>query len=228
MKGLGLIGKKVGMTTIFDTKGNAIPVTVLNVGPCFITQKKTVATDGYNAIQVGFEKIKTRYERRKVNGKITKKVVAPNRPIAGHFKKANVEPMKHLFEFRLNDVEKFQVGQELKINEIFQEETVVDVVGISKGKGFAGGVKRHHWKGGHETHGSMHHRAVGSIGASSSPSRVYKNQSMPGRMGGVRVTVQNVKVVKVDAEKNMLLIRGAVPGFNGGLIVCKQAILASK
>lgn len=228
MKSLGLLGRKVGMTTIFDDKGNSIPVTVLALGPCYVVQKKTVATDGYNAIQIGFEKAKARYERRRVNGKVVKKVVFPNKPLSGHFKKANLEAMQNLIEFRVEDIDKYQVGQELKVDQIFGENLRVDVMGISKGRGFAGGVKRWHWKGGSETHGSMFHRAVGSIGASSSPSRVYKNQSMPGRMGGKKVTVQNIKVVKIDADKNMVLVNGAVPGARGGLVVCKQAVLAQK
>lgn len=228
MKGLGLIGKKVGMTTIFDANGNAIPVTVLNLGPCFVIQKKTVATDGYDAIQLGFEKIKARYERRKVDGKVVRKAVNPNKPAAGHFKKANVEPLRHLFEFRVSNVDAYQVGQEVKLEEVLKEDALVDIMGVSKGRGFAGGVKRWHYKGGHETHGSMHHRAPGSIGASSAPSRVYKNQHMPGHMGSRKVTVMNMKIVKVDSEKNMVLVRGAVPGANGGVVVCRQAALSAK
>lgn len=228
MKGLGLLGKKVGMTTIFDENGNAIPVTVLSVGPCFVVQKKTVETDGYNAIQVGFEKARTTYERRKVEGKTTKKMVTPNKPATGHFKRANLDPLKHLVEFKTDDVEKFQLGQELKLSEIFEQDARIDVVGISKGRGFAGGVKRWHYLGGPETHGSMFHRAPGSIGASSDPSRVTKNKHMPGHMGSKRVTVMNLKVVRVDAEKNMLLVGGAVPGAKGGLVVCRRAILAQK
>jgi len=226
MKSLGLLGRKLGMTTIFDGKGNSIPVTVLALGPCFVVQKKTVATDGYNAIQIGFEKINTKHERRHVNGKVVRKVVTPNKPMAGHFKKANLDPLNNLIEFRVEDVEKYQLGQELKAETIFQENTCIDITGLSKGRGFAGGVKRWHYKGGHATHGSMHHRAPGSIGSSSSPSRVLKNQHMPGRMGGKKVTVQNIKVVKIDTEKNILLVNGAVPGAKGGLIVCKHAVLA--
>lgn len=226
MKSLGLLGRKLGMTTIFDADGNSIPVTVLALGPCFVVQKKTVATDGYNAIQIGFEKAKARFERRRVNGKVVKKMVFPNKPLAGHFKKAKLEAMQNLIEFRVEDIDKYEVGQELKAEQIFGENARVDVMGISKGRGFAGGVKRWHYKGGPETHGSMFHRAPGSIGASSAPSRVYKNQHMPGRMGGKRVTVQNIKVVKIDAEKNVVLVNGAVPGVKGGLIVCKQAVLA--
>ena len=179
MKSIGLLGRKIGMTTIFDESGNAVPVTLLSMGPCYVSQKKTVAKDGYDAIQLGFEKTKSRYERRKVSGKIVRKLVAPNRPMAGHFKKANIDPLKHMVEFRGMEVEKYQIGQELKVADVFEADTRVDVTGVSKGRGFAGGVKRWHYKGGHTTHGSMHHRAPGSIGASSDPSNVHKNKHMP-------------------------------------------------
>lgn len=204
--GLGLIGRKIGMTQCFNSAGVVVPVTVVEIEPGTIIQKKTKETDGYFGLQIGSGKVK------KVNS-----------PLAGHFKKYGVVPKRYLNEIRLDDVSAYEPGQELKID-IFQEGELVDVQGISKGKGFAGGVKRWGWKGGRATHGSMFHRAPGSIGQSSDPSRVWKGLHMPGRMGGKNVTIQNIKVVKIDLERNLLLLKGAVPGNKNGLVLVQKAV----
>jgi large subunit ribosomal protein L3 len=196
-KKVGLIGRKVGMTQVFSERGELVPVTVLQAGPCTVVQKRVRAKDGYDAVQVGFEPV-------------TKKR-GVKKPAAGHFKKAGVAPQRVLREIRGMAPDEVEVGQALTA-EIFQIGDRVDVVGISKGKGFQGGMKRHHMRGGAATHGSMFHRAPGSIGASSNPSRVFPGQRLPGRMGGDRVTVKRLAVVGVDAERGLLLLKGAVPG----------------
>ena len=207
-----LIGRKVGMTQVFADDGNQIPVTVVKAGPCTIVGIRKKETHGYDALQLGFEP--------------TRKHVS--KPRAGHFKKANVEPTRVLQEVRLDKVEKpYEVGQTLTV-ELFAPGEAVDVVGVTKGRGFQGGVKRHGWLGGEATHGSMFHRAPGSIGASSDPSRVWPGHRLPGRMGGVRRTVLNVSVVRVLPEQNLLLIRGAVPGANGSLVVVRKSIKTTK
>lgn len=202
---IGLIGKKVGMTQLFDENGKAVPVTVIEAGPCPVVQRKTAGNDGYEAIQIGF-----RSEPK------AKKVT---KPLKGHFDKAKVAPMKHLKEFRLESPEtaEYAVGQVLTVA-LFQVGEKVRVTGVTKGKGFQGGVKRWGYLGGPETHGSMFHRAPGSIGASSFPSRVFKGHHMPGRMGGETTTIKGLKVVKVIPEQNLVLVRGAVPGPSGGLL----------
>lgn len=202
---IGLIGKKVGMTQLFDENGKAVPVTVIEAGPCPVVQRKTAGSDGYEAIQIGF-----RSEPK------AKKVT---KPLKGHFDKAKVAPMKHLKEFRLEvpETAEYAVGQVLTVA-LFQVGEKVRVTGVTKGKGFQGGVKRWGYLGGPETHGSMFHRAPGSIGASSFPSRVFKGHHMPGRMGGETTTVKGLKVVKVIPEQNLVLVRGAVPGPSGGLL----------
>jgi large subunit ribosomal protein L3 len=206
---LGLIGRKIEMSQVFDSKtGDVIPVTVVEAGPCVVVQKKTESKEGYNSLQLGFKDVKE---------------TKLNKPLSGHFKKAKVKFKRYLREFRVSDIDNYEVGQELKVD-IFKEGDYVDVSGISKGKGFAGVIKRYGWKGGKASHGSMFHRAPGSLGQSSDPSRVHKGHGLPGRMGGKKVTVQNLKIVKVDLEQNKLLIEGAVPGKRGGLLIIKNAI----
>ena len=202
---IGLIGKKVGMTQLFDENGKVVPVTVIEAGPCPVVQRKTAANDGYEAIQIGF------WPQLKA-----KRVT---RPMRGHFEKVKVAPQKRLREFRLESAAppSYTVGQVLTVA-LFEVGEKVRVTGTSKGKGFQGGVKRWGYLGGPETHGSMFHRAPGSIGASSFPSRVFKGHHMPGRMGGALTTVKALKVVKVIPEQNLLLVRGAVPGPAGGLL----------
>ncbi|WP_069650741.1 50S ribosomal protein L3 [Caloranaerobacter ferrireducens] len=205
-----ILGRKIGMTQVFTEDGLVIPVTVIEAGPVKVVQKKTVEKDGYNAIQVGFSDIKE------------KKV---NKPLKGHFDKAGVEYKRYLREFRVENADEYEVGQEIKAD-VFSAGDKVDVTGISKGKGFQGVIKRHNQSRGPESHGSKYHRAVGSLGASSFPSRVFKTKKLPGHMGHERVTVQNLEVVKVDAEKNLILIKGAVPGPKGGLLTIKQSVKA--
>jgi len=207
-----LIGRKVGMTQIFGDDGNHVPVTVVQAGPCTIVGVRTKDTHGYDALQLGFEAAKKNV----------------NKPRAGHFKKANVAPTRILREVRLDKVEKqYEVGQSLTV-ELFAPGEIVDVVGVTKGKGFQGGVKRHGWLGGEASHGSMFHRAPGSIGASSDPSRVWPGHKLPGRMGGVQRTVLNVRVARVLPEQNLILIRGAVPGANGSLVMVRKSIKTTK
>lgn len=202
---IGLIGKKVGMTQLFDENGKVVPVTVIEAGPCPVVQRKTAANDGYEAIQIGF------WPQLKA-----KRVT---RPMRGHFENAKVAPQKHLREFRLGPAAPsgYTVGQVLTVA-LFEVGEKVRVTGTSKGKGFQGGVKRWGFRGGPATHGSMFHRAPGSIGASSFPSRVFKGHHMPGRMGGELTTVKGLKVVKIILEQNLLLVRGAVQGPAGGLL----------
>jgi large subunit ribosomal protein L3 len=210
----GLIGKKVGMTQVFGEDGSRIPVTVIEAGPCTVLAVRTKAADGYDALQVGFQ------EKKKNVSK----------PAAGVFKKLNLSPMAVVRELRLDKMEKsegYQVGQTLTV-EMFTPGELVDLVGVSKGKGFQGGVKRHGWSGGDATHGSMFHRAPGSIGASSDPSRVWPGHKLPGRMGGDRRTVLNMRVVRVLPEQNLVLVRGAVPGANGGLVMVRKSIKTTK
>lgn len=211
----GLIGRKKGMTQVFGEDGNLIPVTVVQAGPCTVVGVRTKPTHGYDALQLGFE-------ARKKN--VTK-------AMAGHYKKAGVAtPMRVLREIRLQKteaVEAYQVGQTLTV-ELFAPGELVDVVAVSKGKGFQGGVKRHGWAGGDATHGSMFYRAPGSIGASSDPSRVWPGHRLPGRMGGDRRTVLNLVVVRVIPEQNLVLLRGAVPGAIGGLVVVRKSVKQTK
>lgn len=204
----GILGRKHGMTQIFDEKGEVIPVTVIEAGPCVVVQKKTTETDGYNAIQVGFGDVK---EKR-----LTK-------PLIGHFKKAGVPFKRYLREFRLDDVSGYEVGSEIKVD-IFKPGDRVDVTGISKGKGFAGIVKRYGASRGPMSHGSKYHRRVGSMGATTDPGRTFKGKIMPGHMGHKRVTIQNLEVVKVDPELNLLLVKGSVPGPKGSLLIIKDSV----
>jgi large subunit ribosomal protein L3 len=200
----GLLGKKVGMTQIFSDKGEAIPVTVIEVGPCVVVQKKTVASDGYEAIQLGFEPLK----ERKVN-----------KPLRGHFSRAQVKAFRYLREFRIANTEAYEVGQELKVD-TFVPGDQVDVTGVSKGKGFAGGIKRHGFHRGPMKHGSKYHRRPGTLGAKG-PARVFKGRKLPGHMGGERTTVRNLKVVGTDLDHNLLLIKGSVPGPCKSLLFIK-------
>lgn len=208
-----MLGKKVGMTQVFDEDGLAIPVTVVEAGPCTVVQKKTVENDGYTAVRVGFDEIK--------ENKL-------NKPDKGIFLKTKIAPKRYLREFRVDDISKYEVGQELKVDEMFQPGDKVDVSGISKGKGFQGVIKRYGYARGRESHGSKYHRGVGSLGAGSSPGRVFKGRNLPGHMGRELVTVQNLEVVKVNGENNVLLIKGAVPGPKGGLITIKGAVKSGK
>jgi large subunit ribosomal protein L3 len=202
-----IIGKKIGMTQIFDENGKVVPVTVVEAGPCVVVQKKTSDNDGYEAIQVGFEEIR-------------EKLV--NKPRKGQFAKAGTTLRRTLKEFRLEDISQYEVGQEIKAD-VFKVGDKVDVAGISKGKGFQGCIKRWNQHTGDMTHGSKFKRAPGSMGASSSPSKVFKNKRMPGHMGSVNTTVLNLEVVKVIAEKNLILIKGGIPGPNKGRVVIKDS-----
>jgi large subunit ribosomal protein L3 len=204
----GILGKKIGITQIFAADGTAVPVTVVQAGPCLVVQRKTKERDGYEAVQIGL--VEDRPARH-----VTK-------PLAGTFKKAGVTPMKKLMEFRVEDGEEFKAGDQVKAS-IFAEKEYVDVVGTSKGKGFQGVVRRHHFRGGRSSHGSMFHRAPGSIGGSSFPSRVYPGMRAAGRMGGKRITIKNLMVVKVDGEQNLIYLRGAIPGPANGYVAIKRA-----
>jgi large subunit ribosomal protein L3 len=200
----GLLGKKIGMTSIFDDAGQVIPCTVIEAGPCFVTQVRTRERDGYTAIQLGFEVQKERLVRK---------------PEQGHAAKAGTKPLRFVREFRENGEKEYQPGQEIKVEAVFAKGDVVKVVGTSKGRGFQGVVKRHHFGGGFRTHGqSDRERAPGSIGSSSYPSRVFRGQRMAGRMGGERTTVRNLKVVGVIADSNLLLVKGSVPGAINGYV----------
>jgi large subunit ribosomal protein L3 len=205
----GLLARKVGMTQVFTDDGQAMAVTVIEAGPCVVVKKKTPETDGYNAIQVGFAGVKD------------KKV---NRPDRGQFNKAQVKPTRWLREFRVEDANQYEIGQEIKAD-LFQEGDLIDVTGVSKGKGFAGGIKRHNFRRGPMGHGSKYHRRPGSLGAKG-PARVFKGRKMPGRLGGERVTVQKLKIVKVYPEKNIILVKGAVPGPRKGLLSIKNSVKA--
>ena len=203
-----ILGKKIGMTQMFRADGTMIPVTVIEAGPCPVIQKKTVGTDGYNAVQVGYGELRAKLS---------------NKPRTGHFAKAGVKPLRYMREFKLEDAASYEVGQVIKAD-VFAEGDKIDVRGISKGKGFQGVVKRWNQARGKMTHGSHFHRAPGSMSANSSPSRVFKHKNLPGHMGNVTVTVQNLEVVRVDAERNLLLVKGAVPGPKGGLVALTSTV----
>ena len=205
-----LIGKKVGMTQIFDEKGNVVPVTVIEAGPCSVVQVKSVETDGYDAIQLGFGAVK----EYKVN-----------KPVKGHFAKAKVTPMKHLREFRVSDVSSVKVGDEIKVDTFVAGESV-DIQGITKGKGFQGVIKRHGQSRGPMGHGSMYHRRPGSMGPTSTPGRVFKGKKLPGHMGVQTITIQNLDVVRVDMDKNVILVKGSVPGVKGAILKIKTSVKA--
>ena len=207
-----IVGKKIGMTQIFDETGKVIPVTAIEAGPCVIAQIKTVETDGYDAVQLGFGDVK----ENKVN-----------KPEKGHFAKANVTAKKHLREFRLDSLEGLKVGDELKAD-VFVAGDSVDIQGTSKGKGFQGVIKRHGQHRGPMGHGSMYHRRPGSMGATSTPGRVFKGKKLPGHMGKVTITIQNLDVVRVDMDKNVILLKGSVPGAKGSILKIKSAVKATK
>lgn len=204
----GLIGRKLGMTQVFSEDGVAIPVTAIEMGPCVVIQKKTREIDGYDAVQLGFGQ---------------KKQKSITKPIQGHLKKAGSGFFRVLREFRMMSPEDYEEGQELKAD-IFEVGDYVDIVGMSKGRGFAGVIKRYGFKGGKATHGSMFHRAPGSLGASAYPSRVFKGKKLPGHMGNKRETIQNLVVVGVKPDKNLILVRGSVPGSRNGIVLVKSAI----
>ena len=206
---IGLLAKKLGMTELFNEQGRAVAVTVLEAGPCVVTQVKDSKIHGYQAVQVAFEPVKEK--------KLSKAEL-------GHLKKAGAPAFRHLREFRLTpNGEPYTVGQQLTV-EVFKEGELVDVTGTSIGKGFQGGVKRWHWKGGPKTHGSMSHRSPGSIGSTTSPGRVFKGHHLPGHMGNERVTVQNLRVMKIDAEANLLVVQGPVPGPENRLLMIRKSV----
>lgn len=207
----GILGRKIGMTQIFTEAGEVVPVTVVEAGPVVVTQVKTTEKDGYNAVQVGF---------------VDAKEKSLNKPQKGHLAAANTLK-KHLKEFRVESVDAYTVGQELKAD-VFAAGEMIDVTGISKGKGFQGPIKRHGQSRGPESHGSRYHRRPGSMGACSYPGRVFKNKKLAGHMGSVKVTVQNLEVVRVDADKNFILVKGAIPGAKGSIVTLKEAVKASK
>ena len=209
-----ILGKKLGMTQIFMPDGSLVPVTVIQAGPCTVVQKKTNEKDGYEAVQFGFD---TYAEKR------AEKLV--NKPEMGHFKKANVAACRYLREFRLDNVAELEVGSDLTVAQ-FEAGEKIDVSGVSKGHGFTGAIQRWNQHTGPMAHGSKYHRGVGSMSANSDPSRVFKNKHMPGHYGVERVTIQNLEIVRVDAERNLLLIKGAVPGPNGGLLLVRNTCKA--
>lgn len=206
----GIIGKKLGMTQIFLEDGTRVPVTVVQAGPCFVVQKKTVDNDGYSAVQVGFESVAA---------------ANVNKPYLGHCTKSGHGVFRHLREFKNDQVESMNVGDEITAND-FAVDDIIDVTGTSIGKGFQGVIKRWNFKGGRASHGSRFHRAPGSIGASATPSHVFKNKKMPGQMGNVKVTVQRLKIVRVDASDNLILIKGAVPGHKNSIVTIKKSVKA--
>ncbi len=209
----GIIGRKIGMTQLFAEDGSIVPATVIKAGPCVVVQRKTAATDGYESVQLGL---------------VEDKPAKVRKPLEGHYKKANVPPTRVRREVKLADAKSDpKVGDQILVT-MFENGERVDIVGTSRGKGFQGVVKRHHFAGGAATHGSMFHRAPGSIGASSFPSRVVKGMRAAGRMGGDRVTVRNLRVAKIDPENNLLILRGAVPGAPDGYVIVRKAVAAKK
>ncbi len=237
-----LLGTKIGMTRVFADDGTAVPVTVLEVGPCAVLQIKTAENDGYSAIQIGYgqrrasavkraeqalaERTKARDEERKPRIQRPKQVLVTQTEL-GHAKRAGVTPPRVTREVRLDDTSAFELGQELCVD-VFEAGERVDVIGTSKGRGFGGPIKRHGVSRGPESHGSRYHRRPGSMGASADPSRVRKGKIGSGQMGNARTTVQNLEVVRCDPEKNLLLLRGAVPGFNGGLVLVRKSLSAAQ
>ena len=224
----GLIGRKVGMTQVFTSEGLREPVTVVETGPCVVLQKKTGERDGYNALQLGYLSKPVQWKSKaqgKMGGKRvrgTRKKNSVTRPMFGHFKAAGKGAFRFIKEFRLENVDDYEVGQEITLVDFLEGEKI-SVTGASKGKGFQGVIKRHGFSGGRKTHGSRLHREPGAIGACATPSKVFKNKPLPGQMGNSRVTTKNLRIVKVDAENNLLFIRGAVPGPTSGVIyICKN------
>lgn len=205
-----IVGKKVGMTQLFLADGTMIPVTVVEAGPCPVIQKKTVEHDGYSAIQVGFAEIRE---------------TLCNKPRKGHFDKAGVRPMRYVRELKMDDAQSYEIGSVITAD-LFEEGDRVDVSGRSKGKGFAGSIKRHNQSRGRKTHGSHSYRTSGSMSGCSDPSRVFKSKKLPGHMGDENVTVQNLEVVRVDKDRNLLLVKGAIPGAKGGMVVVRSSVKA--
>lgn len=204
-----ILGRKLGMTQIFNENGVVTPVTIIEAGPCYVTQRKTQDSDGYNAVQLGFGELRSK---------------SLNKPKANHLSKSDSPPLRYLREFRVEDLGDYELGQKIDAS-VFETGDWVDVSAISKGKGFAGGVKRHNFRGGPKTHGqSDRHRAPGSVGAGSTPGRVFKGTRMSGQMGNAKVTVQNLKIALVDADKNLLAVKGAVPGAKNSLVSICQAV----
>ena len=203
-----ILGRKVGMTQVFEKDGTVIPVTVVEAGPCPVIQKKTMERDGYEAVCVGFSDIR-------------EKLV--NKPKKGQFDKAGVEPKRFIREFKFDNTSDYEIGQEIKAD-IFEEGDFIDVSGLTRGRGFTGVIQRWNQHRGPMTHGSKYHRGVGSMGGASDPSRVFKGKHLPGHYGNEKVTIQNLQVVRVDTERNMLLVKGAVPGKKGGLLVVREAV----
>lgn len=208
-----ILGKKIGMTQVFDEEGSVIPVTVVEAGPCTVVQKKTIENDGYTAIKLGFSDISKKKK---------------NKPELGEYDKYKITPKKYVKEFRVEDAGKYENGQEIKVSDMFSPGDRVDVTGTSKGKGFQGVIKRFGLSRGGETHGSMYHRRPGSMGAGTDPARVFKRKKLPGHMGVDRVTIQNLDVVRVDGEGNLLLLKGSVPGPKGGLLFIKETVKAGR
>ena len=217
-----ILATKVGMTQIFNEDGVLVPVTVLQAGPCVVTQVKTVENDGYSAVQVGFVDKKTKY----VDGKLVHRHGA-NKAEQGHFDKAGVSAKRYVKEFKLANAEEYTVAQEIKAD-VFAAGDKVDATAISKGKGFQGAIKRHGQSRGPMAHGSKFHRHAGSNGACSSPSKVFKGKKMPGHMGHKKITIQNLEIVRVDADKNLLLVKGAVPGPKKSLVTIKETVKSGK
>lgn len=204
-----ILGKKVGMTQVFNEEGQVIPVTVVEAGPCVVIQTKTVEKEGYSAVKVAYDEVNKK---------------SLNKPQKGVFEKANITPKKHLKEFRIDDISGYEVGKEISVADMFETGDKIDVSGISKGKGFQGSIKRHGQSRGRMTHGSHFHRSPGSLGACSTPGRVFKGKQLPGHMGTEKVTVQNLVVVSIDKENNLLLVRGALPGVKGALLTISDAV----
>jgi len=209
----GILGKKLGMTQVFAINGQRIPVTVVEAGPCVVLQKKTAAVDGYDALQVGFG---------------PKKTHRTNKPSMGHFKKAGKGAFRHLRELQAENIDEYNVGDEISCEGLFSPGDIVDVTGTSKGKGFQGVIKRWNFSGGCSSHGSMFHRSAGAIGMSAWPSRVFRGHKMAGQMGNERVTTQNLKIVEVRPEQNLILVKGAIPGPKNGLVMVRKGVKAKK
>ena len=223
-----ILATKVGMTQIFNEDGVLTPVTVLQAGPCVVTQVKTVENDGYSAIQVGFGEKKERIVNRDVTGK--KVIVNPHgagKAEVAHFKKAGTTPKKYVREFRLDNAEEYEIGSEIKAD-IFAEGDKIDATAKSKGKGYAGGIKRYGMRSGPAAHGSKYHNHAGSNGSATTPGRVFKGKKMPGHMGAVRVTVQNLEIVKIDLDNNVILVKGSVPGPKKSLVMLKETVKVGK
>ncbi|MEO0102213.1 MAG: 50S ribosomal protein L3 [candidate division WOR-3 bacterium] len=199
-----LLGRKIKMTTLFSKEGKAIPCTVIKAGPCFVVQKKIKEKDGYNALQLGFEEIKK-----------------ANNPMTGRFKKANVPPLRFLAEFRTEDINKYNVGDKIDVG-ILSEGSLTTITGWTKGRGFAGGVKRWGWRGGPQTHGSMSHRRIGSLGSGTFPGHPWRGRTLPGHYGNERVTIKNLMVIKIDKEANFLYVKGSTPGPRRGLLIIRK------